>query len=82
MYGNCFALAQIEKLMKLEKGNTKLIFNGDFNWFNIDDESFRQVNEFVLKHIAIRGNVEEEIMKLGQKDLDVGCGCSYPSYVR
>jgi hypothetical protein len=54
-----------------------LIFNGDFNWFNVDAESFTTINREVLRHIALRGNVETELAA----DNDAGCGCVYPDYV-
>lgn len=41
-------------------------------------EDFIQINETVLRHIAIRGNVEAEI---AADDSDAGCGCAYPDYV-
>ena len=53
------------------------MFNGDFNWFDIDDQSFEEINETVLGHAAIQGNVEAEL----DSDDDIGCGCAYPSYV-
>ena len=55
----------------------RLLFNGDFNWFDLDDQSFDEINETVLSHAATQGNVEAEL----HSDEDVGCGCAYPSYV-
>ena len=55
-----------------------LCFNGDFNWFDVDDAGFRAVNERVLRHDAILGNVEAE---LGAPDDAAGCGCAYPENV-
>src|SRR5262245_31129840 len=62
----------------LEKGPVTLCFNGDFNWFNIDGEGFRAINERVLAHDAILGNVEAEF---GQPSDEAGCGCAYPENV-
>ena len=53
------------------------MFNGDFNWFNADAGSFREINEAVLEHVAIQGNVEAEIAYPSGS----GCGCNYPDYV-
>ncbi len=55
-----------------------LVFNGDFNWFNVEPESFARVNEAVLAHAASLGNVEAE---LAREDSLAGCGCNYPAYV-
>jgi hypothetical protein len=61
-----------------ERGSTALIFNGDFNWFNCDDEGFDTINTAVLSHRALRGNVETE---LATDDVSAGCGCGYPDSV-
>jgi len=58
--------------------NATLVFNGDFNWFNVDAEGFSAVNESVLRHAALRGNVETEI---AGEDGGSGCGCAYPEWV-
>ena len=55
-----------------------MVFNGDFNWFNIDQDGFESVNRTVLGHIALRGNVETE---LAADDASAGCGCAYPDWV-
>ena len=61
-----------------EAGPVTLCFNGDFNWFNVDDAGFRAINERVLRHDAILGNVEAEL----DSDSDAaGCGCAYPESV-
>ena len=80
LYGNPEALATVLEL-KHEDERTgapvTLVFNGDFNWFNVDAESFRAVNETVLAHSATLGNVEAEL----QGDSGAGCGCAYPAWV-
>ena len=85
VYGNTFALDTILELARQEAVAPTLIFNGDFNWFNIDRESFSAINGEVLKHVALRGNVETELGNVGTElgnDLgDAGCGCAYPDYV-
>ena len=69
VYGNRPALRRIVELFEREPGRKRLVFNGDFNWFDIDDEAFVEVNRTVLGFDAIRGNV------------DAGCGCAYPAWV-
>ncbi|WP_370261077.1 hypothetical protein [Limnobacter sp.] len=78
LYGNPFALQAIERLAASEQGRVRICFNGDFNWFNTDPEWFARINERVLQHDCVLGNVEAE---LGQP-LDVeDCGCAYPDDV-
>jgi predicted phosphodiesterase len=76
LYGNVPALETVLELAARERAT--LMFNGDFNWFNIDDAAFRAVNSEVLRHRALRGNVETEI---ADDDSDAGCGCAYPDSV-
>ena len=78
LYGNLQALATVEAMARVEPGPVTLCFNGDFNWFNVDDASFRAINERVLRHDAIVGNVEAE---LGEDSDAAGCGCAYPESV-
>lgn len=78
LYGNLPALDVIEQMASREAGPVTLCFNGDFNWFNVDDEGFRAINERVLRHQAILGNVEAE---LSADSDDAGCGCAYPEQV-
>lgn len=77
LYGNRAALDVILDLAAQETIAPTLIFNGDFNWFDTDAEEFTAINTEVLKHIALRGNVETELAS----DDDAGCGCAYPDYV-
>ena len=80
LYGNLEALRAILKLQgeELRAGRrVSLVFNGDFNWFNVDARSFSEINETVLAHVAIQGNVEAEIADPSGS----GCGCNYPDYV-
>ena len=83
LYGNEPALRQVLDLFAKEpgdegRGQKRLVFNGDFNWFNVDAASFERINTQVLTHTALRGNVETE---LAGADEDAGCGCAYPSWV-
>ena len=77
LYGNVPALNTILALAKAEPLAPTLIFNGDFNWFNVDAAGFLAINREVLKHVALRGNVETEL----DADDGAGCGCAYPEYV-
>ena len=82
LYGNLAALDTVEALALAEADQTghtpTLCFNGDFNWFNIADSHFAQLNQRVLQHHTILGNVEVELYS--PQD-DAGCGCAYPSTV-
>lgn len=78
LYGNLPALDAIEALARGEPGLVTLCFNGDFNWFNVDGAGFRAINERVLRHDAILGNVEAEF---ASESDDAGCGCAYPENV-
>jgi len=75
LYGNVEALEAIAALASRERGPVTLAFNGDFHWFDVDDGDFSRVTESVLRHAAIRGNLETEI---AQDDSGAGCGCAYP----
>lgn len=58
LYGNPFALDEIENMARAEEHQgrrVKLVFNGDFNWFNVSDELFRDINNRVLSHTASLG---------------------------
>lgn len=78
LYGNVPALEAVLALAAREPSPVTLAFNGDFNWFDIDDAGFRAINSEVLRHHALRGNVETEI---ADDDETAGCGCGYPDNV-
>ena len=78
LYGNPFALDAVEAMAAQEKSATTICFNGDFNWFNVDEAAFSSINQRVLAHHAIAGNVEFE---LSSNMTDAGCGCAYPENV-
>lgn len=78
LYGNRLALTAIEQLAAAEARPVTFVFNGDFNWFNIDPAGFGKINAAVLTHHALRGNVETE---LADDDDAAGCGCGYPESV-
>ena len=77
LYGNPFALKAVLQLAGDERGSTALVFNGDFNWFNVDRPGFSAINEEVLRHRATRGNVETAFAEAA----NAGCGCAYPDWV-
>lgn len=78
LYGNRPALDAIDLLASAESGPVTLCFNGDFNWFNVDDTGFKAINERVLRHDALLGNVEAELFA---DSPEAGCGCAYPETV-
>ena len=82
LYGNWAALSHILKYKLIEeiemKSNVTLLFNGDFNWLNVTNETFELINQTVLQHIALKGNIESE---LAAPTPNVGCGCAYPDSV-
>ncbi|MDX1432697.1 MAG: hypothetical protein R3286_09635 [Gammaproteobacteria bacterium] len=78
LYGNPFALDAVLSLRDTEQGSPLLVFNGDFNWFNVGASEFARINESVLAHAATRGNVETE---LARSNAQAGCGCAYPEWV-
>jgi hypothetical protein len=77
LYGNPEALDALLALHAAEPA-ARLVFNGDFNWFDRDDATFERINRTVLAHHALRGNVETELLSA---DAAAGCGCGYPDYV-
>jgi hypothetical protein len=80
LYGNEAALDRVLELFDRERGRKRLVFNGDFHWFDVDPESFARVQRQVLAFDAIRGNVETEL-SADADDEDAGCGCAYPAWV-
>jgi hypothetical protein len=81
LYGNPEALqAILDKAgrERQEQCRVRIVFNGDFNWFNAEGADFDFINRTVLAHDASAGNVEVEI---ATPSPDGGCGCAYPAYV-
>jgi hypothetical protein len=78
LYGNVPALDVVERLAATESGVTRVVFNGDFHWFDADPAAFAEIDRRVTTHTALRGNVETE---LASEDAAVGCGCAYPESV-
>jgi len=82
LYGNELALNRVLDLFAAESGRTRLVFNGDFHWFDVDPARFARVQAQVLAHTALRGNVETELAaEPAADDADAGCGCAYPDWV-
>ena len=79
LYGNLAAADAIERLAAAERGNVAIVYNGDFHWFDAEDQWFDAVERVVTPHRALRGNVETEIARAS--DIGAGCGCAYPSGV-
>jgi hypothetical protein len=80
LYGNELALERVLQLFERERGRKRLVFNGDFHWFDADPDAFARVQRQVLAHVALRGNVETELA-VPDADGDAGCGCAYPDWV-
>lgn len=78
LYGNSCALDAVLNLAAAESGSVRVVFNGDFHWFDVDPGQFESISRRALEHTALRGNVETEIAR----DLtSAGCGCAYPEWV-
>jgi hypothetical protein len=80
LYGNTLALDRVLELFERESGRKRLVFNGDFHWFDADPDAFAHVQRQVLVHEALRGNVETEL-SVPDSEGDAGCGCAYPDWV-
>lgn len=78
LYGNAHALDQVERLAAAEPGGARIVFNGDFHWFDVEPRAFAAVDARARAHVACRGNVETEIASDAD---DAGCGCAYPESV-
>jgi len=65
LYGNREALDDVEALAAREEAKglprPTLVFNGDFNWFNAEPAAMAEINDRVLAHTALQGNVETEL---------------------
>ena len=79
LYGNRYNLEGILNLAEQEQEHPQLIFNGDFNFFNYEEEDFISINNTVRLFTATKGNIEDVISK-SRPDL-FDCGCDYPSSV-
>lgn len=77
LYGNLAALDEIERLAAQE--DARVVFNGDFHWFDAEPDWCDEIARRVAHHDAIRGNVETELAR--SNDIGAGCGCAYPASV-
>ena len=80
LYGNDVSLDSVLTLFDAEPGPKRLVFNGDFHWFDRDPAVFAAVQRRVLAFDALRGNVETELADASATG-DAGCGCAYPAWV-
>jgi len=81
LYANPSALhAVLQRADQEPGGRTRVVFNGDFHWLDVDPDDFQAISETVLAHHATKGNVEAELAFGGSAE-DAGCGCAYPDYV-
>lgn len=78
LYGNTEALEALRARVATESGHVRVIFGGDFHWFDAAAEEFKAVAQGVTAFEAIAGNVERE---LARDEPRAGCGCGYPAYV-
>jgi hypothetical protein len=78
LYGNTYALDALHDRVARETLPTRIVFNGDFHWFDIDANDFARINRTVLADHALRGNVETELASAAAA---AGCGCGYPDWV-
>lgn len=78
LYGNSDALGRVLADFDAEPGDKRLVFNGDFHWFDVDHEEFSAIERGVSAHRATRGNIEAE---LARPEDGAGCGCAYPDWV-
>jgi hypothetical protein len=77
LYGNAAALTAIEAMAAREAAT--IVFNGDFHWFDAEPQWFADIECGVMRHRALRGNVETEVARV--EDIGAGCGCAYPETV-
>ncbi|MSQ53520.1 MAG: hypothetical protein EXR28_16765 [Betaproteobacteria bacterium] len=68
----------MQELAAGEEGRVRVVFNGDFHWFDIDAALFADIDSRVMAQHATRGNVETELAMPGS---EAGCGCAYPEWV-
>jgi hypothetical protein len=80
LYGNDLALQSVLRLFERESGRARLVFNGDFHWFDAEPTWFERVQREVLAFDVLRGNVETELAA-PEDAAGAGCGCAYPDWV-
>eukprot|EP01065_Artemidia_motanka_P035674 TRINITY_DN43570_c0_g1_i1.p1 TRINITY_DN43570_c0_g1~~TRINITY_DN43570_c0_g1_i1.p1 ORF type:complete len:351 (+),score=82.38 TRINITY_DN43570_c0_g1_i1:57-1109(+) len=81
LYGNVPAFVALQERVRRDGGAARMVFNGDFNFFNGTPALWEEVNDRVLgSWDATAGNVEVEAAD-PSPSLTGGCGCAYPDYV-
>lgn len=80
LYGNEAALQEVVRQFHREPGRKRMVFNGDFHWFDAEPAWFARVQSGVLQFHATRGNVETELASASALE-EAGCGCAYPDWV-
>ena len=78
LYGNTEALEVLRARAATESGHVRVIFGGDFHWFDAAADEFSAIAQGVAAFEAIAGNVERELTR---DEPRAGCGCGYPPYV-
>jgi len=78
LYGNLEALDAVLELAQAERAPVRIVFNGDFHWFDVDPADHAAIAAATARHARVRGNVETE---LARDESDAGCGCAYPADV-
>jgi len=58
LYGNELALQRVLQLFERERGNARLVFNGDFHWFDAEPTWFERVQREVLAFDVLRGSLK------------------------
>ena len=59
LYGNTAALDEVLRLFAAEPtADKRLVFNGDFHWFDTDPAAFTRINAAVFAASATRGPEE------------------------
>ncbi len=80
LYGNPLALTALQSLVARETAEVRVVFNGDFHWFDAGADAFQRIESGTTndaRFVRLRGNVETELAS----DDDIGCGCAYPDSV-
>ena len=59
----------------------RLVFNGDFHWFDADAGSFERIQTPGAGASTRCAAMSRPSSPIGQTDSDAGCGCAYPDWV-
>lgn len=79
LFGNVLALDRVLELFEREQGRKRLVFNGDFHWFDADTAVFQRIQQQVLWHGATCGDIEAALAHQHDGG-NAGCGFAYPSW--